>query len=53
MALNLTVLRQEKANEILNTKTGSLGSVRSFNQAQSMEMIMTEEFDGINVCNKS
>lgn len=48
MALGLTILRQEKANQIMETKSVSIGSNRSFNQAASIEMIMTEEFDGTN-----
>jgi hypothetical protein len=47
MALSLTVLRQEKANEIMNAKNSMTGSLKSLNQAASLEMIMTEEFDGI------
>ncbi|KAJ3373508.1 hypothetical protein HDU91_006451 [Kappamyces sp. JEL0680] len=45
LALELTMLRQEKANEIMHSKVSSLGSVKSLNHAASMDLIMNEEFD--------
>lgn len=46
LALGLTALRQEKANEILNAKALAASSKGGPNQAQSMDVIITEEFDG-------
>lgn len=44
LALGLTTIRQEKAQEILMTKAATADPQ---NRTQSMDLIMTEELDGI------
>ncbi|KAJ3318536.1 hypothetical protein HDV06_000419 [Boothiomyces sp. JEL0866] len=52
LALDLTNMRQEKANEILNSK-GSLVSAKSSNMSASIDMAMNEEYDMSNIDTES
>ncbi|KAJ3271937.1 hypothetical protein HDV01_006071 [Terramyces sp. JEL0728] len=52
LALDLTNMRQEKANEILNSK-GSLLSAKSSNMSASIDMAMNEEYDMSNIDTES
>ncbi|KAJ3313043.1 hypothetical protein HDV04_002331 [Boothiomyces sp. JEL0838] len=52
LALDLTNMRQDKANEILNSK-GSLLSAKSANMGASIDMAMNEEYDMSNIDTES
>ncbi len=47
MALGLTALRQQKASDIMSAKVHA-SSPKGLNQAQSMDVIITEELNGLN-----